>query len=81
MKSLFLVLVDKLVVKCAGTILQDTMGYDMFKSVTTCCLKAFKLKHFANVEAEKKLGLGKVYGSKYRIWPDHEINTDKALSF
>lgn len=39
-------LVDKLTVKYAGTILQDTNGYDIFsshrRSATTCCLRAFR---------------------------------------
>ena len=60
-------LVDKLVMKYAGTILQDTVGYEFSKSGrtfsfhrrsgTTCCLRAFRARisaRFAQSAGDKK---------------------------
>ena len=89
-------LVNRLMVKFAGEILQDTDGYDLFKLYEDLFLtekeRANRLsedlaKIRCNAGDKKTTGVGKenklngIYGSKYRIPIDHEILKNHGVFF
>lgn len=86
-------LLDKLVVKFSGTILQDTMDYDIFKIFEDLFLSQEERdnmrdneirsdagdKKTSGVAAENKLN--EVFGNKYRIRLDHQILTEHGTFY
>ena len=90
-------LVKKMVVKFAGTILQDTADYDLFKIYEDLFLSQEQRDEMVRegIQSEdlckagdKKTSsvdaekkLNQIYGSKYRIRLDHEILTDHGVFY
>ena len=94
-------LVEKLVVKFEGTILEETVGHDIYKTFSDLFLPGEQRdnmvpegiqsedlckirsnsgdKETSGVDAEKELN--EVYGTKYRINPDHQILTDHGVYY
>ena len=86
-------LVDKLTVKYAGEVLQDTVGFDIYKIYEDLFLSKEERdnmllnkirsnagdKKTSGVNVENKLS--DIYGTKYRIRLDHQILTDHGAFY
>ena len=87
-------LVSKMVVKFAGTILQDTDGYDLFKIYEDLflsqeqrddmILEGIQSEDLCKIRSnagDTENTLNENFGTKYYIWLDHEILTDHGVFY